>query len=157
MRTCRFGERMTEAEVYLRTGWTLVGGQPPSGCDHLPVIEIKDPTRTTRGSLGAYKPDLVAVSGCRVLLVECKPQHNDRDVAKLRDVISNTERRHALVQEMLQRGLLERHSICASEEQLVAGIEGAVAHAGRAESLKDLAVVQIGDLPEEDRLIEPGV
>ncbi|MDZ4655051.1 MAG: hypothetical protein U1F44_04160 [Coriobacteriia bacterium] len=153
---------MTESEVYLRSkkllrrlGWTLVGGQPPSGCDHLPVIEIKDPARTTKGSRGAYKPDLVAVLGSRLLLVECKPEHDDGDVTKLRAVIEDQGRRQALVDEMLQRGLLKRHSITTSAEELIAGIEGAVAHAGRVTNLANLCVIRIGSQPQDDQLIEP--
>ena len=27
----------------LENNWQVIGGQPPSGTDHLPVIEIRDP------------------------------------------------------------------------------------------------------------------
>lgn len=101
---------MKEEEIYVavkwwlkRESWDVLGGQPPSGTDHLPVIEIKDDLQAQRGSLGAYKPDLVAMKGFVVALIECKPNYDLNDHQKLNDVLSSWRRLRSLWNEICLR------------------------------------------------------
>lgn len=101
---------MKEEEVYVaakrwlkRESWEILGGQPPSGTDHLPVIEIKDDRQARNGSLGAYKPDLVAMKGVVVALIECKPNFDSNDHQKLKDVLGSLRRLSSLWNEICLR------------------------------------------------------
>lgn len=53
----------------LNNGFSILAGQPPRGVDHLPVIEIKNPTGE-KGSRDAYKPDLVAYKDEMFFIIE---------------------------------------------------------------------------------------
>lgn len=142
--------RLREDEVYVgakallhRLGWTVIAGQPPAGCDHLPVVEVKAPKRDALGSLGAYKPDLVAVRETWLLLVECKPLHDDADAAKLRAVIHSGERRATLLSELHQRRLLGKRGF---SESTSFSLLGALAHSGPVRLQVDLVVLSVLDV-----------
>jgi hypothetical protein len=109
---------LAEDEVYegakltLRSmGWTILGGQPPNGNDAFPVVEIKDTGMKGKGSLGAYKPDLLACKGPTIIIVECKASHSKADEAKLKEVLEGGPRLAALMAELEQRNLLTRRHI----------------------------------------------
>lgn len=141
---------MREDEVYVgtkslldRLGWAIIAGQPPAGCDHLPVVEVKAPKRDALGSLGAYKPDLIAVRENYLLLVECKPLHDDGDAEKLRFVVGSGERRATLFSELRQRRLLAKRGF---SEDTVFSLMGALAHAGPVHLQDDLIVLSVKDV-----------
>jgi len=104
---------MQEDEVYLKlkgfltsNGWTIVGGQPPRGTDHFPVIEIKSESSLQRGSDGSFKPDLIATQKDLILICECKAAFDPSDVAKLRSIMSTHSRIGALLAELNQRSIV---------------------------------------------------
>jgi hypothetical protein len=66
----------------LENDWQVIGGQPPSGTDHLPVIEIRDPMHKGNGSKGSYKPDLIAWYESKLVIIELK-QWTDVDYSEL--------------------------------------------------------------------------
>ncbi len=151
---------LREDEVYLGTksllakhGWLLIGGQPPSGCNHLPVIEVKDKRMNERGSRGAYKPDLVAYKNGILMLIECKPKRNLRDIRKLREILADDARKRALLNEIDQRKALERVGV----EQATSGlrIAGAVAHSGKGAAMDDLWTIIIADVSGHGTITEP--
>ncbi len=140
---------MREDQVYVLakrglvlSGWTVLAGQPPRGTNHLPVVEIKDPLRSGKGSGGAYKPDLVAwFPPHHLLIVECKPQRDDSDAAKLRAILGDIDRQRELWEEIVQRGLLRRADIEAPAFKAVHFL-GALAHgSGTMSPMPDLGVI----------------
>lgn len=142
--------RLREDEVYVgakallgRLRWTVIAGQPPAGCDHLPVVEVKAPTRAALGSLGAFKPDLIAVRDECLLLVECKPAHDEGDAVKLRAVIGSDDRRATLFSEIHQRRLLAKRGF---SESTVFTLLGALAHSGPVQPQHDLVVLSVLDV-----------
>lgn len=140
---------LSEGEVYVGAkrllesqGWTLLAGQPPNGRDHLPVVEIKWTGREGIGSEGALRPDLVAVRGEVLLVVECKPTHDAADAGKLRRVLGSEDRRRLLVEELRQRHLFERRGFqrrAAWEDRVAGGLS----HSGSVRRLPDLWVIAV--------------
>lgn len=125
--------QVNETFLYIRlkrflraSGWSVVGGQPPSGTDHIPVLEIKAGSGLAKGSLGSFKPDLVACYGTRVIVVEIKPKFNLEDVQKLREFLASDERRRNFLLELRQRGILDS----AFERDDALEFEGAICHGG---------------------------
>lgn len=105
---------LTEEEVYngtknwlLNNGFSILAGQPPRGVDHLPVIEIKNPTGE-KGSRDAYKPDLVAYKNEVFFIIECKPKYDFGDNNKLHNVLSSHERLFYFYRELQQYKLLAK-------------------------------------------------
>lgn len=134
---------MREDLVYLLTkealktaGWTVVAGQPSSGTDHLPVVEIKEPMREGNGSLGAFKPDLIAWHHPWLAIGECKPKFDEGDVSKLRNILSSQRRLDELRKELALRGLP------GAEGTLV----GFVAYETPGPPLPDLGTILCSDL-----------
>jgi hypothetical protein len=127
------------------SGWKVLAGQPPNGCDNLPVVEIKLASKTEKGSRGACKPDLIAFKEGLCLLVECKPNHSEEDAAKLRGVLDSVERVDLLYLEIQQRHLLERRGITASESEFKKGLRGALAHSGKVQPQNDLWIIAVKD------------
>lgn len=89
----------TEEQVYLwlkkyvvREGGYLIGGQPPSGTDHLPVLEIRDPQNLEKGSRKSFKPDLVFLLGRVIFIVEIKPRFSAADRKKQLELLLSPER-----------------------------------------------------------------
>jgi hypothetical protein len=138
-----------------RLGWTLLAGQPPSGCDHLPVVEVKRHGRTALGSKGAFKPDIIAHRGGVYLLVECKPDHSEADILKLRHILATPERVSLLFDEVLNRHLLERHGLHSDADAFRAGLRGAIAHSGAGRALPDLAVLLPRDMEGHGNVLAP--
>lgn len=108
---------LSEEEVYngakrwlMKNGYTILAGQPARGVDHLPVIEIKDPTGE-KGSKDSYKPDLVAFKDDVFFIVECKPAFDHGDNLKIQDVLSSLTRLQNLYIELSQYNLLKKFII----------------------------------------------
>jgi hypothetical protein len=80
---------ITAREILVASNWQIIGGQPPGGCDDLPIIEIKSPLNLAKGSGGALRPDLVAYKGGVWCLVEAKPRHSYRDADKLLSIVQD--------------------------------------------------------------------
>jgi hypothetical protein len=91
----------------VKNDWKVIGGQPPSGSDHLPVIEIKLNRTGGKGSGDAYKPDMVATKDKVLYIFEIKPKYSRLDCEKLLEVYSSDSRREALWKEIEQRGLVD--------------------------------------------------
>lgn len=96
--------RWTEGHIHLAmrrimasSGWTLIAGEYPGGSDHeLYPLNVVDPTVARDGSpdprrhsLGELIPDLVAIKGRRLAIVEAKVGYSDADRLKLEDLLSN--------------------------------------------------------------------
>ena len=87
---------LNENEVYQllkpyveNLGWIVLGGEPPGGTDHIPVIELKDPANLSGGSKGSKKIDLVFFRDNNFLLLELKEIFAQSDVDKLDDIVSS--------------------------------------------------------------------
>lgn len=153
---------LSEDEVYIGcktlladNGWVLIAGQPPDGCDNLPVVEIKMPGRPGIGSEGAFKPDLIASDGQKVMIVECKPQHSPSDVEKLRGVIADQRRISLLFRELIQRRLFERRQISISEEQFRRNLFCGIAHSGEPVAVPGFYVMLVHNLYGQGEIIPP--
>jgi hypothetical protein len=153
---------LSEDEVYLgskallrQSGWELIAGQPPDGCDSLPVVEIKMPGRQGIGSGGAYKPDLIVSDGEKILLVECKPRHSPSDVEKLRSIVRDAGRISLLYKELAQRRLLERRGFSILEEEFHRNVFCALAHSGEPEQVPDFYVILVRDRFGQGEIIPP--
>ena len=103
---------LNEAEVFitvrnylLENNWQVIGGQPPSGTDYLPVIEIRDPSYKGKGSKGAYKPDLLAWHEFNLFIIELKPSFNQPDREKVNEVLRSPERVKSLWESLIQRNI----------------------------------------------------
>jgi len=134
----------------------LIAGQPPNGCDNLPVVEIKLPGKIGIGSKGAFKPDLIAAKGGVFLIIECKPDHSPSDVDKLRGIIGNRERILLLYEEINQRKLLRRRGIDVTAKDFCGNIKGAIAHSGKPIKLPGLYVLCIEGASGKGKLLMPG-
>ena len=142
---------MREDEVYFHTkhalqemGLRVIAGQPPRGTDRVPVIEVKTVKNKTKGSLGSFKPDLIAANESVILVVECKPTFSAADVTKLRELQSSAERRQNLAEEIMQRGILHRHDIAAHNwRDIDARFHFAVSYHGSVVDLDDILVICI--------------
>lgn len=139
-----------------RNSWLLIAGQPPSGCDSLPVVEIKSPRRVGIGSNKAYKPDLIAYRSSAFLLVECKPAHSDRDAAKLRTVLGDPDRLALLFAELHQRSIMKKYCDGWTVDRFRGSVLGALAHNGKLREQPDLAVIVVTNINGDGRFFPPG-
>jgi hypothetical protein len=84
-------------------GWLLVAGQFPDGSDdELPTLNVMDPEVARDGSpdprrhsRGKLVPDLVALKGRLLLIIEIKPRHSRSDREKLLNLLGS-RRQHLL-------------------------------------------------------------
>jgi hypothetical protein len=111
---------MREDQVYVFTkkwfterGLRCVAGQPPRGCDNVPVVEIKDIGNFGKGSFGAFKPDLVFLSPRVIVICECKPAFSESDVAKLNMVDDSPERKKMFFVELNSRAIFARAGVAS--------------------------------------------
>jgi hypothetical protein len=88
-----------------QNGFAVIGGQPPSGTDHLPVIEIRDPLYFGKGSKGSYKPDLIAWHNSNLFIIELKPSFSLIDRNKVNEVLNSRERISSLWETLIQRNV----------------------------------------------------
>lgn len=155
---------MKEDEVYISTkaflikqSWTLLAGQPPNGCDHLPVVEIKMSERIGIGSFGSYKPDLIASKNGIFLIIECKPDHSIDDAKKILSILSDQCRVENLYEEILQRRLFERRGIIIHKNDFRANLWGALAHSGIAKKEEKLLVLTLRNINGDGELLPPEI
>ena len=120
----------SESEIYLEAKnylklqeWKILGGQPPKGSDHLPVIEIKMEVGRKRGSESAFKPDLICIKNSRILIVELKPRYDLGDHEKLMLFLDSQERIRNLMSELSLRKLIHE-SQSLKNDFLISGCLG---------------------------------
>lgn len=117
-------------EYLLGNNWQVIGGQPPSGTDHLPVIEIKDPMYKGNGSKGSYKPDLIAWHDSMLFIIELKPHFNKRDREKVNQVLNSPERIGSLWESLIERNLTLGKYGKISEVRENSRVVGALGYSG---------------------------
>jgi hypothetical protein len=69
------------------SGWSMLAGQAARGSTDLPVVQAR--LGSTKGSKGAFKPDLVARKAGYLLVLELKPSFSIADVEKCRELCGN--------------------------------------------------------------------
>ena len=114
------------------TGWTILGGQPPSGSDHLPVIEIKLNHGLAKGSKDSYKPDLMAIRRDQLMLFEIKPGYSQNDFEKLEAILNSQQRIQSLWNEIRERKLRDSKGDFLHSELERTDIQCALAYAAPA-------------------------
>jgi len=97
-------------------GWTVLGGEPPGGTDHIPVIELKDPTNISGGSKGSKKIDLVFFKDNNFLLLELKEIFSQSDVNKLDDIVSSDMWRKSFFNAIREKSIHLRHNISLTDK-----------------------------------------
>jgi hypothetical protein len=138
-------EKLNETQVFiivrnhlLESGWQVLGGQPPSGTDHLPVIEIRDPTHQGKGSKGSYKPDLIAWHDSNLLIIELKPSFNRGDRDKVIKVLESPDRVKSLWESLIQRNIVLGEYGPISEFQRSSRVVGGLGYGGTKVEHPDL-------------------
>jgi len=96
-------------KFFLKKNFTLIAGQPPSGSDNLPVIEIKT-NKKEKGSKDSYIPDLVVMNYDYVVIIECKPRFNQGDIDKIDEIDNNELRIKNFYNEIISRNLLIKYN-----------------------------------------------
>lgn len=131
--------QISETRVYvlvkqylIRTYWSVLAGQPPSGTDHLPVVEIKDSSLSGNGSKGSFKPDLIAWKEEKLLFVELKPIFSIGDQIKVEGVLNSPERIDSLWEELIQRNLLVSGGARIDSIRERTQVVGGLGYAGQA-------------------------
>jgi hypothetical protein len=121
----------------LLRGARIIGGQPPSGTDHLPVIEIKSsPAATQSGSLDSFKPDLVVSEGNLMFVIEIKPRFSLGDARKLQELMQSEARQKAFWAELSQRNIKNESGAPIDPSQY--SIQPALANGGPVQSRGDI-------------------
>lgn len=125
---------LSEEEVYngakrwlRKNGYIVLAGQPARGVDHLPVIEIKQPTGD-KGSKFAYKPDLVAFKDNKFYIIECKPGFDKGDLLKVTEVLNSPERLYSFYNELEQYQLLRKINYTGGYNAFCTSVVGILAH-----------------------------
>ncbi|WP_224333680.1 hypothetical protein [Haloprofundus halobius] len=128
-----------------RSGWTLVGGEPPGGTDALPRIEAKHPDSSEKGSRGSKKVDLIAHRDGQLLLLELKPTFDRSDVVKLDELVGDRRWRLAFLDACVERNALRRAGIVGDgvREGIVSGNS----------LVKGIGLSEYHDVPEEYALV----
>lgn len=152
---------LTEEEVYngtkrllQRKGYVLLGGQPPRGVNHLPVIEVKSGTNDDKGSRDAYKPDLIAFNQDFFLIIECKPVYCGKDIDKLEEILGSEKRINSLFEELRQRGCLSSIGYKGDKETFRMNIKGAHAYSGEFVDRKGVCHIIIENFHGEGKMID---
>jgi hypothetical protein len=96
-------------KFFVKKKFDLLAGQPPSGSDNLPVIEIKT-NKKEKGSKDSYIPDLVVINYDYIVIVECKPRFNQGDIDKIDEIDKNELRIKNFYNEILSRNLLIKYN-----------------------------------------------
>jgi hypothetical protein len=130
-------KKLNETQVFiavksylLENDWQVVGGQPPSGTDYLPVIEVRDPKFTGKGSKGSYKPDLIAWHDYNLAIIELKPQFNQPDRDKVNEVLKSPERVQSLWESLIQRNIVLGKYGHISEVKMISRVVGGLGYGG---------------------------
>ncbi|MEG0844286.1 hypothetical protein [Clostridium sp.] len=128
---------------YFRSNsFIILGGQPPRGVDHFPVVEIKDSSMNEKGSKHSYKPDLIAYRNNSFFIVECKPTYDENDYLKLKLILHSEQRLNSLYLELIQRGIFSRNNINLSFDDFKSNTYGVLAYSSEITD-NDLYYVQV--------------
>lgn len=151
---------LTEEEVYNGTkrwlrknGYILLAGQPPRGVDHLPVIEIKQPTGE-KGSRDSYKPDLVAFKDGIFYIIECKPGYDTGDLQKVTGILNSEARLFHFYRELQQYQLLHQVNYTAPYGEFRNCVAGILAFSGHYSTSCPLQQLIVTDWKGQARLIK---
>jgi hypothetical protein len=126
-----------------RSGWHIVGGQPPRGSDDLALVEIRSPNARAKGSSGSFKPDLIAYREPYWCLFEAKPRYSPSDRRKLIDILSDPRRIEQLAIELTYRRLIPINA----PEPRPQNIFGCLVHAGSSPNCAPIFCLNVaGDL-----------
>lgn len=156
---------MREDEVYVsakswfrKNGFTPIAGQPPSGCDNIPTVEIKDFQNRSKGSRGSFKPDLIVANSKYFIVVECKPLDSPADELKLIEVDSDRNRLGRFYEEIVQRGILSRRRMdifYGDIEEFMRKVRYCLAHAGRPRAMDRVMTLLLTSVEGEGQMFEP--
>ena len=152
---------LTEEEVYNGTkrllkgeGYVLLGGQPPRGVNHLPVIEVKSGTNDDKGSKDAYKPDLIAFKQDCFLIIERKPVYCEKDINKLEEILDSEKRTNSLFEELKQRGCLFNVRYEGDKDTFRKHIKGAHAYSGEVVYRKGVCHIIVENFHGAGKIID---
>jgi len=106
-------------EYLLERNWLILGGEPPGGTDHLPVIEIKDPTYLGKGSKGSKKIDLIGFKNEFFLLLELKEQFSKTDIEKLNEIVESKKWRKAFINALEDKKIIAKNKLEISTSQYI--------------------------------------
>src|SRR5438093_2911696 len=87
--------------------WIILGGEPPGGSNHIPIIEVRDSLNLEKGSKGSKKIDLVAFKSSFFLLLELKRSYSYSDISKLNAMIKHPSGREAFLNALLAKGTIK--------------------------------------------------
>lgn len=97
-------------------GWIVLGGEPPGGTDHIPVIQLKNPHMTQKGIIGSKKIDLVFLKNNYFLLLELKEDYAFSDVEKLDEITSSNEWKQSFFRALREKSIHRKHGIALEPE-----------------------------------------
>lgn len=156
---------MKEDEVYVGTkvwfrnaGFIAIAGQPPNGCDNIPVVEIKDFDNRAKGSKGSFKPDLIIANQDYFIVVECKPLDNADDERKLLEIDSSVNRLKQLYDELIQRKLFSRRGLDDSFnnfDKFAGKVRYCLAHAGKSRQMNRVSALSLYSVDGGGVFLEP--
>ncbi len=106
-------------EYLKQQNWIILGGEPPGGTNHIPVIEVRNSLNLDKGSKGSKKIDLVAFKSSFFLLLELKYSYSYSDVSKLNELIKYPSGREAFLNSLLAKGLLKSNNIRIDYQQYI--------------------------------------
>ena len=108
--------------------WLLIGGQPPNGTDHLPVLEIKDVNMVSKGSRDSFKPDLVAYKPGKIVIFEIKPKFSASDFEKLQNIENDFSRQASFWEELESRRISDDKGVLLKDLKLETDLIFALAY-----------------------------
>ena len=156
---------MKEEEVYLGTknwfkknGFIPIAGQPPNGSDSIPKIEIKDIFYREKGSKGSFTPDLICISKSYFFIIECKPQHSEKDKEKLIEIINSFSRRKVLYEDLLERKIFQKKNLMEnflSLDQFNKKIRYVLSHNGEPKLMNNIITLTIQSRSGEGIVHQP--
>jgi hypothetical protein len=103
-------------EYLQQHNWIILGGEPPGGTNHIPIIEVRDSLNLEKGS---KKIDLVAFKSSFFLLLELKRSYSYSDISKLNAMIKHPSGREAFLNALLAKGLLKSNNIIIDYQQYI--------------------------------------
>jgi hypothetical protein len=106
-------------EYLKQQNWIILGGEPPGGTNHIPVIEVRNSLTLQKGSKGSKKIDLVAFKSSFFLLLELKHSYSYSDISKLNVLIKYPSGREAFLNALLAKGLLKSNNISIDYQQYI--------------------------------------
>ena len=156
---------MNEEEVYIGTknwfkknGFIPIADQPPNGSDSIPKIEIKNGFNKEKGSKGSFTPDLLCISKSYFFIIECKPQHSEKDKEKLIEIINSFSRRKVLYEDLLERKIFQKKNFMEnflSLDQFNKKIRYVISHNGEPKLMNNIITLTIQSRSGEGIIHQP--